>query len=86
MTVGGCLFEDRFSQPQIANDSARPKVKVCLDQPYDFIIRNTAGPESIDIDGQRPGYTDGVGELDLTAVRQSGGDVVLGHPACSVGA
>ena len=54
-------------------------------RPEQPLVGDLAGAERLDRDGQRAGDADGVGELDLEAVGEPGGDHVLGHPAGGVG-
>ena len=44
------------------------------------------GAEGLDVQAHRLGHADRIGDLDLAAVGESGGDDVLGHPAHGVGA
>jgi hypothetical protein len=49
------------------------------------VFVDLAGAEGVDADGGRLGHADGVGHLDFTAIRQTGGDDVLGDVAGGVG-
>ena len=47
----------------------------------DLLVRDLAGAERLDREADRPGDADAVGDLDLEAVGEAGGDDVLGDPA-----
>ncbi len=67
VTVGGGVCEDGFAEAEVANDCAGAEVEVFGDQFFNFTDFDLVGSEGFDIDAQRMGYTNGVGDLDLTA-------------------
>ena len=59
----------------------RAQVEMALDEGLDPLVGDLARAERLDREADRPGDADGVGDLDLEAVGEAGGDDVLGHPA-----
>ncbi len=57
-----------------------------VDKAQDALVGHLARAERLDGDAERLGDADGVGDLDLEAVGQTGSDHVLGHPARGIGA
>ncbi len=86
VAAGGRFAVDRPSQVEVLDDSRRGEREVLLSP-----IRRSrassilAGSLGVDVDAHRFGNADRVGELHFAAVRQSGGDDVLGHVAGHVG-
>ena len=59
----------------MAADARRRQVHVLADRCFDLIFGHTlAGAVQVDIDRQRLGNTDGVGELDRATVGKAGRD------------
>ena len=85
MAVGSSLAIDRAAQVQVTDDGAGAQVEVFLDELADLLIGDLAGVEGLDVNRQRVGHADGIGHLDLAAVRQPGGDHILGSPAGGIG-
>ena len=59
--------------------------KISPDELGDRRVGELARAEGVDVDAHRLGDADGVGELDLAALGQAGGDDVLGDVAGHVG-
>ena len=78
MPVGSGLAVDRAAQLQVADDGAWAQVEMFIDDLSDLFIIDLAGAEGFDVDAQRFGNADGVGQLNFAAVCQSGSDNVLG--------
>ena len=57
----------------------------CGSSCFELVLAHLAGAVQIDIDRQRLGDADGVGELQRAAVGETGGDDVLGEIAGGVG-
>ena len=83
--VGSGLAVDGAAQIQIADDSAGAQVEVFADQLGDVFIGDLARAEGLDVDRERVRHANGVGHLDLAALRQPGSHHVLGDPAAGVG-
>src|SRR5437762_9643072 len=84
MAVIGCLPIDRAKEIQLLNDFRRFEVENFPDCPLKFFFVDFAGTESIDADANGLGMTDGVGELNFTSIRQTGGHDILHYPAAHV--
>src|SRR3546814_19763981 len=56
-----------------------------LDRLFDPVVADGAGAVGVDIEGERLGNADGVGELDGAALRETGGDDVLREVAGDIG-
>src|SRR3546814_15454963 len=56
-----------------------------LDRLFDPVVADGAGAVGVDIEGERLGNADGVGELDGAALRETGGDDVLREVAGELG-
>lgn len=69
----------------MAADTGRRKVHVLADSRFDLILGDLAGAVQVDIDRQRLGDADRVGDLDRAAVGKTGGDDVLGKIAGGIG-
>ena len=74
---------DWSQQVQVLDYGARPQVKLAVYRLADF--HHVTGAEGLDIDPERVGDADGLGERTLAAIGHPGGDNVLGNPACGVG-
>ena len=85
VTVGGRLAVDRVAQVEVMDDRARAQVEDLADGFGDLLIIHRAGAEGFHVDAERVRHADGVGQLDLAARGQPGGDHVLGHPARGIG-
>src|SRR6266513_2799572 len=84
MTVVGCFAIDRTKQIELLDDFCRFEVENFPDRPLKFFFVDFAGTESIDADANGLGMTDGVGELNFTSIRQTGGHDILRYPAAHV--
>ena len=81
MPVGGGLLVDRTSQLELANDLQRAQIEVLVDEVLDGGRRDPLRAKGLDEDRDRFADADGIGDLDLTVGRQSGGHHVLGDVA-----
>ena len=85
VAVGGGLLEDRPVQVEVLAEGAGAQVEVLADDPGQLGVGELAGPERLDHHRDRVGDADRVGDLDLAALGEPGGDDVLGHVAGRVG-
>ena len=85
MAVGGGLAEDRPVQVEVPAECTGSQVELVLDQPRDLGVGELARAEGLDHQRDRLGYADRVGDLNLAALREAGGDDVLGDVAGRVG-
>ena len=60
---------DRPAQVEVLDDPARREREVLADQALDLAVGNGAGAVGVDVDADRLGDADGVGELDLARGR-----------------
>ena len=86
VAVGGGLAVDRAAEVEVAQDRGRPEVEHLADELLDQRLVDVVRPEGLDVDRERVGDADRVGNLDLAALGEPGGDDVLGHVARGVGA
>ena len=85
MAIGGRLAVNGTAQVQVVDDGAGAQVEDLADGALDIGHGHALGAERIDHDGHGAGHADGVGHLNLAAMRQTRGHHVLGNPASSVG-
>ncbi len=85
MPVCRRLLEYRAAQFEVTDDAAGRQVEVLTDELFDLLVGDLAAAECLNRDGSRLALADGVGDDDLHAIRESGGDAVLGDIACRVG-
>ena len=85
MTAGDGLAVAGPDQVQHLGDTVGPQVEVLAHQHGNPLLRDSGGVEGVDGYRGRLGHTDGVGDLDLVAVRQPRSDDVLGHVTPSIG-
>ena len=86
VAVGGGLLVDRPVQVQLACGTMPGRRSKCsCDQLRDLGVGILLGAEGLDHQRDRVGDADRVGDLDLAAVGEPGGDHVLGHVARHVG-
>src|SRR4029077_6421751 len=79
--VGGRLAEDLWVQGEVAAEGTRAEVELRFDQAGDLRVGQGAGAEGLDHQRDRAGDADRVGDLNLTALGEPGGDDVLGDVA-----
>ena len=84
MTISCRLLIDRAAQIQHTNNACRTQIEVLADDLDQASVAELASAVSIDIDRGRSRYTDGVGQLDLTLICQSGCYQVLGYVTCRI--
>lgn len=84
VTVLGSLEVDGSVQFELADNHARTKIEILVDNVNQLIRCSLRGAISIDKNGQRLGDTDGVRELDKGAASETGIDKRLGNPTAHV--
>src|SRR5690606_37617194 len=84
VSVGGGGAVDGSQQVETLDDGAGPEVDVLLHECREFARVDGGRPERVDVDGERLGRSDGVGQLELAAGSQPGGHDVLGGPTGAV--
>ena len=80
------LTVDRCTELQFLNDTAGSQVAVFPQQGDHFLVCDLAGAIAVDTDGNRLGNADGISQLQLALVGQTGGNQVLGNVAGIVSA
>ena len=85
MTVSGETAVDGLPEVKVADDGGGTEVEHLIYRLLQHVVGNGAGAEGSDVHTDRVSHADGVGELYLAAVRETGGHDVLGHPAGRVG-
>ena len=77
MAVGGGAFINRLIQIEMRADAARRQIHQLLQDSGKLLL--VRGSRGIDIERQRFGDTDRIGDLDRAALGEPGGDDVLGE-------
>ena len=85
VTVSGETAVDGLPEVKVADDGGGTQVEHLIYRLLQHVVGNGAGAEGSDVHTDRVSHADGVGELYLAAVRETGGYDVLGHPAGRVG-
>ena len=85
MSVAGGGLEDGLVEAEVADDATGAEVKVLLHELHEGLLVVLGGAVSVDVDGERVGDTNGVGELDADTVAEVVGHEGLGDPAGGVG-
>ena len=85
MAVGRGLGVDRLVQPEVIADAVGREVDELAERLFELAFLDLAGAVEIDIDRERLGDADGIGELDRAAIGELGGDDVLGEIARCIG-
>lgn len=85
MTVLGGLEVDGLGQVKLLDDDTGPQVKVVTDDLDKLIGALGGGAVGVDVDGQRLGNTNGVGQLNESTASEAGSDQRLGDPSTDVG-
>lgn len=85
VSVAGGGLEDGLVEAEVADDTTGAEVKVLLHELHEGLLVILGGAVSIDVDGERVGDTNGVGELDADTVAEVVGHEGLGDPAGGVG-
>ena len=85
MTVGGSAGIDGPVELQVLADTARCQAYQLAQRARQFVFIDTTGAKRVDV--QRDGFchADGVGELNLAPIRQTGCDDVFRQVAGNVG-
>lgn len=84
VTVRCCLEVDWFGQVQLLDNDTGSEVEVVTYDLDQLLRRMFGGAVSLDVNGQRLGNTDGVGELHKSSSGQTGVHQRLGNPTGSV--
>ena len=85
VSVAGGGLEDGLVEAEVADDATGAEVKVLLHELHEGLLVILGGAVSVDVDGERVGDTNGVGELDADTVAEVVGHEGLGDPAGGVG-
>lgn len=85
VSVAGGGLEDGLVEAEVADDATGAEVKVLLHELHEGLLVVLGGAVSVDVDGERVGNTNGVGELDADTVAEVVGHEGLGDPAGGVG-
>ena len=85
MTICGCFTIDGPQQIEVFDNSGRAQIKDVFDDILHLLLGDNAGSHEIDHNGDRFGNTDGIGDLNFTFFRQSGGNDVFGDMPTHVG-
>lgn len=85
VSVAGGGLEDGLVETEVADDATGAEVKVLLHELHEGLLVVLGGAVSVDVDGERVGDTNGVGELDADTVAEVVGHEGLGDPAGGVG-
>jgi len=86
VTIGRGLGIDRLVEVQVPADARRRQVDNLADRGFHLIFGHLlACFVQVDIDRQRLGNADGVGQLDRATISQAGGDNILGEVAGDIG-
>src|SRR5439155_2455792 len=85
VAVRGGLLVDRPAQVEVLDDRGRPEVEHLAHHVFEPLRVDLCRSERLDGQRHRVGLADGVGDLQLQAVGQTGGDDVLRHVPCHVG-
>lgn len=85
VSVAGGGLEDGLVEAEVADDATGAEVKVLLHELDEGLLVILGGAVSVDVDGERVGDTNGVGELDADTVAEVVGHEGLGDPAGGVG-
>lgn len=85
VSVAGGGLEDGLVEAEVADDATGAEVKVLLHELHEGLLVVLGGAISVDVDGERVGNTNGVGELDADTVAEVVGHEGLGDPAGGVG-
>lgn len=84
MPIGQLIADDDERRARHTDDT-RAKVPVLLDDADELSVRLGASAVRVNVDGERLGDTNGVGELDKDTAGETSSDKRLGDPAASVG-
>lgn len=85
VTVLGSLEVDRLVQVKLTDDDTRSEIEVVADDLDELLGVLLGGAVRVDVDGERLGDTNGVGELDEGTSAEASGDKGLGDPSTNVG-
>ena len=85
VAIGGGPGIDRPVEIEVCPDAARGQAHDLTQRNLKLGLIHAAGAVQIDVNRQRFGDTDGIGQLDGGPVRQIGGDDILGQIAGGIG-
>ena len=87
VAVLGRLLVDRSEEVEFLNDVARAEVEVLANDADEVLISKAIlhCAVGLDVNGERVGETDGVGDLDKDSVSEASSDQGLGNVSCVVG-
>ncbi len=78
VTVAGSLAVLRLLEVELPNHDTGPEVPVLADELDNLGVRDLSGSVRVNVDGQRLGNTDGVGELNEDTAGNATSDQGLG--------
>ncbi len=86
MAVLGGLLVDRSEEVEFLNDVARAEVEVLANNADEVLISKAIlhCAVGLDVNGERVGETDGVGDLNKDSVSEASSDQGLGNVSCVV--
>ena len=85
VTIVGRLPIDRTAELQLADDLGGFESEGLSDRHLNGLFRNRGCTEGVDVDGDRIGMSDGVGELHFAAFGKPGCDDILGDIPAHIG-
>ncbi len=77
MTIAGCLLVNRPEKLQIFDNPFGPEIKQVIDDSRNPVWFDLPGPVGVDHDRNRTGDPDGVGNLNLDSITETGSYEVL---------
>lgn len=84
VAVLGSLEVDGAVQVQLANNDTGSQVEVVADDLDKLLGASLGGAVGVDVDGQRLGNTDGIGQLNEGTAGKASSDQGLGDPASDI--
>ena len=85
MSVMGCLTVKRAEQIKLADHICGLEGEDGFQRGFDSCFADAARAECIDTNGNGGWVADGIGNLELATVGESGCDDMLGDPAAHIG-
>lgn len=84
VTEGSGLLVDGATQLEVTNDATRAEIEVIFNNLQNFSVRLDTSAVGVDVDREGLGNTDGVRDLDESALAELGSDEGLGDPTGSI--